>query len=1509
MKHKIQILLLTVIVGWALPVHGLTTTATPQDTMKAKAVTTMDDLESYQKYMDAISPTDLTNLPVGLKKKFGSASVTIGVSQAKFLPAYTQLTVFCKLTLPQNDPETNKPKELYFGADNIKLSHGGGLIGDARLYLLKDIDIPFGSNSLSVTLKGAKNLKVPDPQSETYATFTCSGIKELSLSADVVFPRNMLVPLNDKLEPDSTGQVKASFKTVVSDWNDILAEVSLPSFAVKGLEKFAISVDKAVVDLSDTRNSPDVSFPSGYSNLVPGQEKLWRGVYVNKLKITLPQEFVKRGSTERASFEANKMLIDNAGVTGNFSATNVLPDGNASGWAISVDKIFINLEASRLVAGGFEGRLQLPVAQQGADSCRAGVGYKAVIAPGSEYTLRVNPLCDLNFDIFQAKAHLEPNSYVELSVKNGRFRPKAVLYGSLALAAAKLANTETATSDGQPVATISSIVFQKLTLQTEAPYISADYFGYKGDVKLGSFPVTLSDIGLRTTNSEVALNMGVKVNLMAGKISGSTTLGFVGAIQTTGDSFSYTFKRVDIGAIAIDNADFGGFSVSGSVAFLRNDPVMGNGFAGKLKLITKVSKSLEIDAQAAFGAKDDTGEDGGSFRYWYVQAMASGLNIPITAGLSITGLGGGASYHMQKTAAPAAVSLCGISYAPDKKYGLGFNAKVNYKGGTAISGDAGFEMMFTSSMGLANMGFYGKIYFAPPTFIKDFYADAVQAKNYLGEQMQKTLQNIQNSAVYQTLAANGKFADLANNIQPVNTTLDGKASMLATVGINFDFQNSILHATAEAYIKTPGNIIRGAGQNNKAGWVVLHFAPDEWYVRIGTPTDRIGLKIGIGGLSAEASAYFMVGSSIPGSPAPPSQVSQILGVSSQSLDYMRDLNALGDGRGFAFGTSLSVNTGDLRFLMFYANFSAGVGFDIMLKDYGDAHCEGSSEPIGLSGWYANGQAYAYMQGELGIQIKLFFIKKRIPIISAGAAVLLQAKLPNPSWFSGELGGYFSVLGGLVKGRFNFKVTLGQECKIVDGSDSPLDDIKVISDFTPGDKTTQVDVFTTPQAVFNMPVNSTFTLENGTTYRVKLDGFTLTKGGSSIPGKLVWNSRNDAVSFESTEILPPTSEVKALVSVCFEQQNGSLWQAVYDNGKKVTEQKEVTFTTGTAPDNIPLSNVAYCYPVKDQKYFFPQEYKQAYVKLKRGQAYLFSDAQYTPQAQLSSGSGTSTATFGYDASNQQVVFNLPGLQNSQSYTLTLAGIPAANTTDNVKQETSTVAAEGAEVNVTSNKAIGTVTSSEARTYLKYDFQTSRYGSFRDKMAAKTTTYPLYQIINTFVGALQADVAGTEAFDDADLWGVDLSGARPLIQPVAVLTDAWYNQDIRPRVYDAYPPAPGMAITLRDTSVVGFPPVRGVEAMSWYKTMSDNEPFRSELITRLPFRYYQDNYYFTDFRDLQNQVVNRYCNGSGGIPDRLYQVFLKGTYPIMRQGKYPALFRYILPGNVPSSSTIFEFENKL
>ena len=108
----------------------------------------------------------------------------------------------------------------------------------------------------------------------------------------------------------------------------------------------------------------------------------------------------------------------------------------------------------------------------------------------------------------------------------------------------------------------------------------------------------------------------------------------------------------------------------------------------------------------------------------------------------------------------------------------------------------------------------------------------------------------------------------------------------------------------------------------------------------------------------------MAGNRIPGMPAPPQAVTDLLGQDTGRLSLGRNLDALSTGKGFAFGSELAVKTGDIQFLIMYANFNAGLGFDIMLKDYAQAQCRGRSGTIGMDGWYAQGQTYAYLQGEL-----------------------------------------------------------------------------------------------------------------------------------------------------------------------------------------------------------------------------------------------------------------------------------------------------------------------------------------------------------------------------------------------------------------------------------------------------------------------------------------------------------------------------------------------------------------
>ncbi|MCH5597983.1 hypothetical protein [Niabella ginsengisoli] len=1476
------------------------------------------------RYVDHISPNDLSELPVGLNHKFGSTDVTIAVSKARFTVSFTELTVFCKVKLPQIDKTTGRNYEIFFGADNIKLSHDGGIIGDAQLVLLGDFNIPFNGGNLLLTLKGGNDMRYSaNNLYNTYAKFECKGIEEIGLAADVLFPKNLLVPVNDDNIADtvSDNRVRGSFKTVVTDWSDIIAEFSMQPFAIRGLEKFPIVVKDAIFDFSDVKNSSQVRFPTAYENLVPGNEALWKGVYVSQLEISLPKEFQKEGNNRPITFSAENMLIDNMGISGNFEATNILDRGSASGWAFSVDRFSLNIRTNRLIAAGFEGYIALPISKQsetGSLKPSSSFAYQAIISEGNQYLMRVITKSDLNFDIWQAKARITPDSYIELFVKDDQFRPRAVLNGSMGIEVKRENNSDT---EGKPIATIKGLEFQQLVLQTEAPFLQVKYFGYKDSAKISNFPIVLFDVGLSIQSKNVALSFGIKVNIMENKISAASKMDIIGEIINEGQGVQFQYKALRINDLIV-KANFDKFKLDGFVRFNRNHPIMGTGFEGALDLeVGLATKAVKVNAKAAFGSKPLQAGDTEIFRYWYVDAMATGFTIPIGI-FNIIGLGGGASYHMERSATMVvADSICptAIGFIPNPDMGLGFRARVGFSVAAKqlCKGEIGLEMMFTSSGGLANIGFFGKAFILP--------SDELSQK-YVGEKLMSSLKS--NLKEFSTLVKgkenafknnilNGKFDNLANSFSLGEDDIAAEGAIGALVGINYDFLNQTLHSTFDLYVNIAGGIIKGRASKGRAGWAVMHFAPDDWYIYMGTPTDRLGLKIGIGSISIEAGGYFVTGKQIPDAPPPPAIVADILGVSLEELDYMRELNTLNDGAGFAFGADISINTGDLRFLMFYASFQAGLGFDIMLKDYGDAQCKGRSGPIGMNGWYASGQSYVYLQGELGIRVKIFKINKNIPIIKAGAAVLMQAMLPNPAWFRGYVGGYFSVLGGLVKGNFRFKVVIGEKCELVDGG-NPINGIAIISDMTPTDKNTNVDVFAIPQAVFNMPVDKEFDMSDDTgdkTYRIKLGQYTLsTKGGKAISGKLTWNQGKTSVMFESAEILPPNTEILAKVVVEFEEKKAGQWTLVYENNQKITEEKQISFVTGTAPKSIPLTNIEYSYPAVEQKYFFPKEYDKGFVQLKRGQAYLFSDKSYKQTLNvISKDQLIHTLSFVYDSSNKRIDLNLPQLAIETLYSFNFTGIKQAGAIDNITQQTENITADSSNIEIASNKAAGTMAAAQNLSFLAYNFATSMYNTFSEKMNDKTqnkTIQATPDSLSSSIKVLYANVAPSEGFSIEDLTGVSTTANQPMVQPIIVPIDEWFVSDINPLIYRPYPHVPSLNFQ-RDTTINGTPPVRnGAEINAAYYGRLLANVNDQYIKSKLPHLYSVSIAYYNDFIDLQNKLVNMYVNNlaSPAFQSPFVTKMIGSTFPELKPGLYTLQYNYMLPGGLITSKVNFIFNNK-
>ncbi|MFI8606676.1 hypothetical protein ACIGCP_19580 [Cellulophaga baltica] len=1498
---------------------------------RAQAATVLKEIENKNAWVNIISSATIVSLPVGIKSRVNDVEYAIGIAKATIQKDYTELTVFVRAVLPQTD-EKGVPLEIFFAANTIKLSHDGGLFGNGNLVLLGDVQIPFNAGNWLLELKGGFDYKKGATENLSYVTIDCSGVKEMGLTAEVQFSRNLILPVTKKgkLLPETKtvkrldntteklpNRVTGKFSIVASGWNDIIASIDLQPFVLaKHPNKFVFNLSKAALDFSDLR-TPDIPFPQHYHDkgLLLPNVNTWRGVYVKSLEVSLPKTFKTTESIakqDRVSFGAKNMIIDNNGVSGVFSAKDIISiesgrTNDKKAWAYSVDHIVLEITTNRITNASFDGRILLPISESKEitkktskktakdKSKNKGISYKGLISE-EEYLVRVTAVDALNIDVWQAKAQLQPDSFIEMKVVDDRFMPKAVLHGRMAISASQKKSLEKkrATTKKSSAVDFKGIEFQNLVLQTEAPILTVDYLGYKDEVKLANFPVSIAAIVFSADELEASLAFDLKVNLMGKEDKGfaaDAKLAITAKYSEEQYVQQWNYDGLDLSEINID-ANLGAVQIKGGLALMIDDPIYGNGFSGDIE--GTFSAFGPITCKAIFGKKE--------FNYWFVDAAVHGLKLQ-AGPVQLSGFAGGAFYKMTRKAnGDPNFSPSGLSYIPNKEASLGMKAMVfgGIPDENAISIGAGFEIEFNTMGGVNRLGFYGEAQMMKAFNFPNPVAKLSDKLNKMADT--KVVNGVMDSRLGKT------FLEKADT--EYETEIVGEAGITAKMGMEYDFINKSFHATMDLYVNVEGELLKGQSSGGRAGWGVFHSSEEEWYVHMGTPKDRLGLKLGVGKLSAKARSYFMLGDNIPESPPPPPIVAEILGVDAETLQYTRDENALRGGKGFAFGSDFSVSTGNMEFLMFYASFNAGLGFDIMLKDFGEAKCVNTGDQVGINGWYANGQAYAYLQGELGINVNLFSVKKRIPIINAAAAVLLQTKAPNPVWMRGYVGGHYDLLGGLVKGEFNFKVTIGEECEFENSA--PLGGLKIISDLTPRDGETKADVFATPQVAFNMEVEKALTIpevDGDHTYKITLEGFKITdEKNTLISGALEWGENNSTLTFVPIDILPPATKLKVSVTVGFKERINGVFQVVMIDGVPAIETEERSFTTGEAPAYIPLKNIVYSYPVIDQQYYYPKEYAKGYIQLKQGQDYLFDDTQWKSELALTDEQGTAVKTsFSYHSGSNTLNYTLPILDNSAAYTLSIFSTPKTTkeaTATGTSQKDTALGNQNTVV-ITENQA-QSVSKEGVIERITYNFKSSAYNTFAKKIQAiKVANYAWGKIANDVV-YLYNTIDHHEAFETAELVGTVYTGHQPMVVAESDLRDSYFTKDIDPILYQKY--SSGAYKIERPETPYGLPPKKALPLFSNYVTSISYGVDKGWTRTHFPYRYNLPELYKLDYVTTKTKVLNAFVNGkiSRHAPEAS---ILDTAYKFMPKGSYRIKIQYILPGHRLGSSATVNFKNLL
>ncbi|NOZ36452.1 MAG: hypothetical protein GXO80_14290 [Chlorobi bacterium] len=1491
---RIRLLLLSIFFTNIL--YGITFTQnTPaEDTTEVNiAYGLLAAIKKADRFITKLDSSYVIDLPVGIvaNNTAEAEKYAIVISELKVREGKTFLTAYMAFTIP------GTTKKIAFKGSDIPFSFNGGFNGPVKLELVSDFDVAL-SNNITLKIKGNGKTKV---------ITDCTGFKEMQLSADILFNNNLFIPEN----PDGTLKegtpLKTSFETVLTDWNDLLIGISLEPFQLKGLTGVGFSIQNAFIDLSDFKNPQGITFGTQYQTdyFIDGNQNIWQGIYIKDAIVRMPMQFRKKNAEElaadsviladdstgtiilcdsiatgRMAISAQNLLIDELGFTGKITADRImtLDEGDLGGWAFSVSNFIIDIRSSQLVAGSFGGQIKVPQFKQ-----NSVFNYNAVIGLNNTYSFSAAITDSVEMDLWAADLMLTPNSTLNIAVQNDKFVPSLLLNGELSLHAPVNKNDSTSKK-----LSVVSIPFQGMKIQTTQPYFSVQHISLgTNQNKFSKFPVSISQIGFKNQNERYGISIGLKVNF-TGENSGG--YGGQGNFTVWGkkENDKWKYDGVEISKIAVNMSKPGAFEISGEVNFFRNDSsqnnsIYGNGFKGTLS--AKFGSfgnngAVGLDATVLFGNVD-------GYRYWFADALAV-IPTGIPAGpVSIYGFGGGAYYHMKQAGVGVQTSeigksISGITYIPDVNSGLGFKASVKFgttSSENAFNGDVAFGISFTTSGGINQISLIGNGYFATNNFSVNTSGIMGKAKNILG-------------------STNGK----------VNIPVDGEKSQLwGKVTMLYDFPNNCFHSTMDIYANIAGGIIKGIGPGGKAGWGVIHFEPGEWYIYLGTPDNPNGINV----LNiAKMTNYFMAGTSVPELSPPPQEVLQALSQNGKSYEGNTNTLALQNGSGFTMGANFSFDTGDRTFLIFYGRFGCGIGFDILLKNYGNLACEGSSEPIGINGWYAQGQAYAWIAAAVGIKVDLPFYSGKYKIFEMNVAALLQTKAPNPFWMKGNVGGNYNILNGLVKGHCSFDFEIGEQCTFA--SSNPLGGMPVIADLTPENDESDVSVFTTPQAVFNMPIGEVFEFQNENNetkkFKIKLEYFTIkTPDNQSITGNFTWNDRNDVLMFKSKNILPGETDITAKVKVSFQELIDGSWYGVTKNGSLVYEEKEIQFITGKEPTTVPQENVAYSYPAYRAFNYYQSEADINYINLDMGQPKLFNVSdEWIQKARITpiSGGEAQLIDYTYDDANSQINFNLPNnFSNNKLYRFELVNLPAESAIaidKNISEKTEIVSVESgeqtADVEISTKKAEGNRSELQEKVIYSMEFRTSNYNTFEAKLNGLNYSDGVSWELYPLVHSLTVNISG-ERFDRYEV--LNLQEGTLINCHILTQETPWFTTHIAPLIILSNADLNRIgadSFTLPFLSSYMFQS-SGTRNLSDAEIESGNV---SDINVISGMKNYLAKYSQEYMYMLKNLIVNKYVNGQ--IPaGQLHDLFFSNFTPI-QYGVYPVNISFTLPGQTNPNSTV-------
>lgn len=1367
-------------------------------------------------------------LPIRVKNTVEGFDYEIIIDNLTFSPQTGgKLDAFLLLDIPGSSERiVLEGKDIYFTPGGVDFTQN-------RLELKCDVAVRF-MNIAQLKFKGG----------QTWAKWNCNGFEAMNLAAEIEFCRDVLIPLEEgTLEPVVPDSIllTATFGTAITSWDNFNLNMSFSHpFAIAGMEDFKWKIVGAHLDLSQTRTDADILFPNGYDFKTVSQRASWKGFYMEEFTMYLPKKLSKEGQRTAVSsgqgnfgITARDLIIDNGGVSVNLGIPQrilELNEGNLDGWSFSIDSLTIGITKNQFSKAGFGGLVHVPLF--GDATPENSFRYTAAIGLNNLYSFTVQPGASKHVPMWLAKVNLDKSSAITVSTQNGKFTAQAVFNGDITLDGAI----------GKFAVNTPKMGFKGLKVSNQKPYFDPGVWAAPDSIgaKLGGFDIRiekLQTVDISEEEKGLRVNVGIKLSPGDG-LNLAASGGFLlkGRLDVSSGRQRWLPTKAKLEDFFISGDIKDQLSLSGHMIARDNDPRYGKVFQASLSVKFKCvgPSSVQVDAMGLFGEKDDS-------KYFMVDVLAQfpGVGGPI----QLRGIGGGAYYHMSRadtlvdlsklatdTSGTAAIaldtlsdlgkSLSGVTYVPNPGIGLGIKlaAVLALPEEKAFNANVAIIVQFKTGGGVDEIAFQGiGQFFAPLNF-------KLKPLKLVGP-------------------------------PPAGVFGDDPPKMSCNVDLRYNFSEKTFHGKLQVSINADGAVV---GE----GTAEILVAPKKWYIYLGTPQVPIRVRLMVGKtVLAETRAYFDFGNDLPPLPDLPSQFKGDAGGSGLFTSALRSRAGGGIIMGFSFFQDLGLKEGSKSPV--YAYFTIDLGADLGIVDFGDTYCGNTGKKIGINGWYAFGQAWVYVGAKVGLKIG----KKRFDIASLGASSVLQIKAPNPVFGQGAIGGRFSVMGGLVKGKFNLRFKFGSECAVEEesGDEESLDqNIRIIAALRPSKDQKNVSPEQLPSADFLMEMDGLTELpgENGEvlSYRVVLERASLsTSTGTAVNGRILFAADRRSLRFQPFDLMPANTDLVFLVKVRY-----------FRNGVFAgTEEAQTTFRTTALPNFINPANISASYPINGMEHLYKDEYGGTgeFIELQQGQAYLFDNVEIGADLYDSGGAQLASVPVQYDEGSKRLRFDLPNdaLANGACYTVYIRK-KAAQSFNNDNGGTNGGSTDG--------------------TLCQLQFCTSQYSTFSQKVSAFFGSASVQNVGYTIKIA-----SSVEAFDGKETQWLNLS--------TFIESDSWFQQHIQ-KMYQAQQTGGQAAL---NTSFQFAPTLRNAD----WGLIPQGAIVFSDTGRTILYSVYQA--IATDMLDLNQQARDwneRYisncmnaqpsssvCNNCCSTP-AIVTEFMTKTMPAPPLDRYSVILRYAIPG---------------